>query len=238
MKRLLVRSFPKKGQSVDCYLNSLATENGYSSAEFMIREYLNLTVSNTDNVSLEMVGDLTGHSDQVLESLALLPSDQHFQPTHWYGNLAIPSYHLRKEQWICSCCLKEKTYSLAKWRIAWLPFCLEHKKSLIQVNRINWCEGATRNFGDSANDDQYEDRFFHIQKILEEKLENESRGLNIRNGDESVLDIVDRYLFRAISESKASSLRDRRRKYSKRYFPIANKDIPKFMECLFTQLVG
>lgn len=238
MNHLLVRNFPKKDQSVGCYLNSLARDNGYCSAAFMIKQYLNVTLSNADQVSLKMLGDLTGHGDDSLQMLGLLTSDQHDQPTHWYGGLAIPSYHLKKEQWICPHCVNENKYSLAKWRIAWMPVCLKHKKPLVQADRLLWSEGMLVDLDEAANDELYDDRLIHIQEVLDDRLENESKAIKIFDVGEGIIELVEKHLFRSIGEARINQLKDRRRKHSRRYFPIQNRDIPKFMECLFTQLIG
>jgi hypothetical protein len=237
MTMLLVRPVPLQNQSVECYLNTLARANGFNSIKTMLNQQLMVTDYKVENITMNNFVDLTGHDFCKLSDIGLLPSDQHHQPTNWYGKVPVPSYHLRKEQLICPHCVNETKYCLAKWQIAWLPVCLKHRKPLVQVDRINWKSGQIIHLRGAANDDLYDDRLLEVQQMLEARLESERKGIAIGHDNESVLNMVERQLFRAIGDEKVNQLRERRRKYSRRHFPIPNKDIPKFLECLFTQLI-
>lgn len=236
MTMLLVRPVPLQNQSLECYLNTLARANGFISITPMMSQQLMISDYKIENTTMEALVDLTGHDISKLKMIGFLPSDQHHQPTHWYGEIAVPSYHLRKELWVCPHCVDETKYSLSKWSVAWLPACLKHRKPLVQADKLIWRHGRIIDLGKAANDELYDDRLLEIQQLLDARLENEKKGI-IDDDNESVLNLVERQLFRAIGDSKVNQLEDRRRKYSRRYFPIPNKDISKFMECLFTQLI-
>lgn len=238
MTMLLVRPIPFQNQSVECYLNTLARANGFISITPMMNQQLMVADYKVENITMDTLVDLTGHDFSKLNVIGFLPSDKHHQPTNWYGKVPVPSYHLRKEQWICPHCINETKYCLAKWRVAWLPFCLKHRKPLVQADKLNWNNGQVIPLGGAANDELFDDRLLEVQQLLDARLESERKGIVSDDDNASVLDLVERQLFRAIGGAKVNQLQDRRRKYSRRYFPIANKDIPKFMECLFTQLIG
>lgn len=234
MKQLLVHSYPKLDQSVECYLAFLARENGFNSTKAMMQRVLHIERYDADKLLIGELSELTGHSESVLQSLGLLRSESHMQPTHTYGNILIPSYHLQRDHWYCPSCVKEHGYLLAKWRIGWLPVCTKHRCALIRVDQHMWEQGDLYDFGEASNDDFFDEKIFEVQSLLENRLDNQKCNTD---STECIIDLIDEQLFRCLSEKKAALLLDRKRRYSKKYFPYSRENQMKFMDCLYTQFI-
>ena len=234
MKRLLVYPQPSSGESVSSYLSTLAEKNGFRKIGSMMKCHFKDSSVTQDDITKSDLVRLTGHTVDIVDQVGLTKSDNHFQPHYYYYNLAIPSYHLRSYQLVCSSCIKEKASLDARWRIAWLPYCLRHQALLVRPD-VQDDHFPTTNGLMASNDDVYNDRLLTVQKAIEEKLDYESRILVSLPHQDSVVTLIDYHLKKAIGDGRFNSYSNRRRKYSKRFFPLNQQDTLKFLDCLYTQ---
>jgi len=237
MRQLLVYPQPKQGQSVACYIETLARSNGDQSAKMLVEKTLRVSKYQPDRLSIRQIQTLTGHSMEDIQRLELLLSDDHSQPTYYYGRLPIPSYHLSRHHWFCPDCVREQSYLRAKWRIAWLPVCLVHRRALMRADKAVWSDGKLVNLADAANDDCMDEQLYEVLTQLNDSLEHERVQSRPIPGQRSVIDRVDEQLRKSLGRSRFERLLNRRQKYSWRYCPFNEQRKRKFVQCLHTQLL-
>lgn len=242
MGKLLQFPRAKSGQSLNCYLRLLANRNGFKNTEHMLKSIYGDSWSASAARPLSLIEDLTGLAYENVGELGLIPSEQHDQPCYWLGSVAIPSYHLVRDEWVCPQCVEKIGYVKSIWRVAWLPCCTEHRCSLIRLEKDDeaaiYKQNSALRLASAANEDLYDLRVFEVQTYLEVRLHREMEGNYPPSNGKSVVTEVDEYIRRCIGEKRFGSLQFRQRKYSKRFSPFNETDAARFMECLHIQMMA
>jgi len=225
---------PQEGQSVSCYLRTLATSNGFSSVDLMLAPILRRTGVTHLDVTPSDIGKLTGHNVEENGLLQLLRAEKDDHEGYWYHNLKIPRHHLRREEHYCPECFKKNPVTLAKWQIAWMPVCLEHGVYLKKLSGVDESELLVGVMPFDLSAKKVEtgglqlDIGIQAQFELETLLDEES--MMKHPPAYSVIDIIDESLKRCLD---TSSMKKGPR--SARYFPLNYEDTIKMLETVFLQ---
>ncbi|MEH6502711.1 MAG: hypothetical protein V7682_02285 [Cycloclasticus sp.] len=235
---LVSHPWPKAGESRDCYLRALAIGNGYSSVNVMI------SCQFAENLKIEDISgahllDMTGHAMTVERGVQLLKDDTYDENVYHYGYLLLPEYHLRSKEHYCPMCMEENPVMLAKWNIAWLPMCLKHNCALEPVEkedahileRGGIPQPITRQV--AANDEIYIDSAWKAQATLEFALDKQAAEKSV-NG-KTVVDVIDDTLCRCLGLDDIAQLKERKKLYPMRYFPLNYRDTLSMLECIHSQ---
>lgn len=239
--KLLVHPYPQPGQSVECYIRQLAVMNGYQSDYAMLRQMVSESGQFTDKISLKQLELLTGHDPNILGEAQLTLVENNGCPAFRFHDVVLPSYHLRRDEWVCPHCYVKTGYMSATWRIAWLPMCTKHKCALEQYDPVEESQSKIEKqdifFLHAANDESVPSDILEVQMLLEGKLREEAMGQNREEENLSIVSLIDTHLLRALKLSDVAQLQNRKRRYALKYFPLGYEDTLKFMSCLHVQLL-
>ncbi len=179
----------------------------------------------------------TGHSEDVLSQtrLSLLDSEGH--PEYAFGAIRIPSYQLRSDEGYCPFCYKNLGYMKAHWRIAWLPACLEHQ-CWLEPHDGKAVHEDYIDLNDLSRTFSVPEYVLKVQHVLEQRLQIEAQQYGSNPTEDSVIELIDQHLLKALKLDNIESIRKRKRRHPMRYFPLDDKDTLKFMECLHVQLAA
>jgi len=235
---LVSHPWPEGGQSLDCYLRGLARTNGYQSVDLMVSCQLQEDVTIKD-VSGAHILYMTGHVMTAERGVQLLKDDTYDENLYRYYYLLLPEYHLRSKEHYCPQCMAENPVMLAKWNIAWLPMCLKHNCALEAVEKEDAQflrqGGVPRSIklNAASNDELYIDSAYQAQAMLEAALEKQSA---LQGADEhTVLKVIDDTLCRCLGLDDIVQLKERKKLYPMRYFPLNYRDTLRMLECIDSQ---
>lgn len=231
MQRLLVHPTPKTDESIQSYLKRLASQHGVTKLDRFLEMLMPSCRGKILEVTPEMLRKVPGIKESHVKGLRLIKDARTEQPSYHYGKVALPSYHLLRKRWFCPDCLNEDKIYRASWQVAWLPLCTRHGRALMEegAKELDIPEHIL------AANDTIRSEFIETQLILEARLERDTAVLP---ESQSVVQEVDRYLRRSLPKRAVNQLDDRRRQYSRRFFPLRGVDRWRFFECLQTQMVG
>jgi len=235
---LVSHPWPKDGQSRDCYLRGLARNNGYQSVDLMVSCQFQEDVKVKD-VSGAHLLHMTGHVMTAERGVQLLKDDTYDESLYRYYYLLLPEHHLRLKEHYCPQCMSENPVMLTKWSIAWLPMCLKHNCALeaIEKEDISFLKKGGVPLGiklnAAANDEMYLDSACQAQGMLEAALEKQSA---LKAVDEhTVLKVIDDTLCRCLGLDDIAQLKERKKLYPMRYFPLNYRDTIRMLECIHSQ---
>lgn len=232
-----VYPIPQEGQSVSCYIRTLAHRNCFPSvAQFKKRYWGNSQICEQE-LSANDIAAAIGFRKAHLDKLRLV-STHRKSCEHNYGHLTIPSHQIRRTEMYCPACFREQGYVLAKWQIGWLPMCLKHERPLIELDHEAEGLSSTQSPAPGPKKDRRHYDLFgfddvcQIQQVLEEQLEKEADGYSV---SESIIDIVNLHLLASTGNKSLEQIKTRRRRYAQRYFPFKSEDCIKFLSILPTE---
>ena len=186
-----------------------------------------------NRITRSQLQGLTGHSIETLKIVDMCLSEEHYQPHYYFGNLAVPSYHVRRDEWYCPHCFAEQNFIEAKWQLVWMPVCLKHQCELEKYQ-----PNETQQLLCASNDDFYHEGIFIVQEELERRFYDEKNRETPIPYEASVVYVIDKYLKLSMGEKAFNGLDDRRRKYSRKFSSLSEEQVWLFMDCLYTQLVA
>lgn len=199
-RTLLVRPRPKPGQSAECYVQHLAEQNGYTSGESMLKRIVGISGAVADTISLKQLEILTGNDPQALAAAQLTLIEERGVRQFRFHNLMLPTYHLRREKWICPCCYEESGYMNASWRIVWLPVCTKHECALepyeVEGSGHQGPEVLDLFLSQSAADQSAPADVLEVQSWLEKKLFADA--ISSSRDETDLVSLIDTYLVRAL----------------------------------------
>jgi len=205
----------------------------------MLRQQVGTAGPFSDKISLGQLENLTGlGSDALCETQLTLIAERGY-PVFRFKNMSIPSYQLRAEEWHCPHCYTETGYINGSWRIAWLPLCTKHQCALVpleQTSKVEPFHGRDHFLLHSANDGQVPSEIIEVQILLEQRLREEASRTNTQPFH-SIITLIDMYLLHVLGLDDIEGLKNRKRRYPLKYFPLDFDDTMKFMECLYVQLI-
>lgn len=128
-KLLLFRPKIYHGESLSSYIFRLAEANRYKSVG-CFSQFFNTTIpkinnNELDEVSIELLAELTNHSNQELLQMSALPY------VRQWGSSFYNSWVLKNRVKYCPKCTKEKLFHKKIWSLHFITICLDHGMLLV-----------------------------------------------------------------------------------------------------------